>query len=424
MVVCLHAGFQFFEFKSELVESASHDAIDEGADIVTCHHPHVLQGFEWYEGKLVAHSLGNFVFDQDFLSTFASAVLRVVFQEKEVLEARVFPVVLDSYRPVPLGGGSAARVLRMLQERSALPLRSERLDGAVRNFLRERDASAVAPGFLVEGNSARLLAEPTLRETLEATLEPGRILDLPAGGLTRSRAPSGAALAGLLLGRDLFGWGSFEDDGADGALRGGTQWVIEGIDKGVVPAADAPSGVHCLRFHRDEDNRSRIFARAVARIPLPGHRMYSEESGAVIPADGEPSYSFRMQAKLSGGGAPILRLAFYHFDDTNPSEDPTSLPLGTAEEALEVPPDKRWHDVVRDIPENWFDAVGGFTPNMVLVYVGFAPPAKGDSVLLVDDVQLIEWRRAEDLPDADFDVHCLKLEGTASMTFDLDRTAP
>ncbi len=152
--------------------------------------------------------------------------------------------------------------------------------------------------------------------------------------------------------------------------------------------------------------------------------MYSEESGGVIPADGEPTYSFRMQAKLSGGGAPILRLVFYHFDDTNPSEDPTSLPLGTSEEALDVPPDGRWHDVARDIPRSRLEHAGGFTPNMVLVYVGFAPPAKGDSVLLVDDVQLIEWRRAEDLPDADLDVHCLRLEGTASETIELDRTAP
>ena len=40
-----------------------HFAIDNGADLVIVHHPHVIQGFEVYNEKLIAHSLGNFVFD-------------------------------------------------------------------------------------------------------------------------------------------------------------------------------------------------------------------------------------------------------------------------------------------------------------------------------------------------------------------------
>jgi hypothetical protein len=91
---------------------------------------------------------------------------------------------------------------------------------------------------------------------------------------------------------------------------------------------------------------------------------------------------------------------------------------------MEVPSDKRWHEIVRDLPGSWLEDVGGFSPNMVLIYIGFAPPAEGDSVLLVDDLQLLEWRRAEDLPDADFDVRCLKLGGAAPMTLELDLTAP
>ncbi|HVR73704.1 MAG TPA: CapA family protein, partial [Planctomycetota bacterium] len=104
VVVQFHGGFQFFEVKSEALQAAAYRAIDNGADLVVCHHPHVLQGFEWYQGKLIAYSLGNFVFDQDFLSTFPSAVLRVVFEERSLLEARVYPIVLENYRPVPLGG--------------------------------------------------------------------------------------------------------------------------------------------------------------------------------------------------------------------------------------------------------------------------------------------------------------------------------
>src|SRR5207248_8117244 len=37
--------------------------IDAGADVVVGGHPHVTQGVEYYRGKLVVYSLGNFVFD-------------------------------------------------------------------------------------------------------------------------------------------------------------------------------------------------------------------------------------------------------------------------------------------------------------------------------------------------------------------------
>jgi poly-gamma-glutamate capsule biosynthesis protein CapA/YwtB (metallophosphatase superfamily) len=38
----------------------SHAVIDAGADVVIGHGPHVLRGMEFYEGKLIAYSLGNF----------------------------------------------------------------------------------------------------------------------------------------------------------------------------------------------------------------------------------------------------------------------------------------------------------------------------------------------------------------------------
>jgi hypothetical protein len=34
--------------------------VDAGADLVVGHGPHVLRGMEFYEGRLIAYSLGNF----------------------------------------------------------------------------------------------------------------------------------------------------------------------------------------------------------------------------------------------------------------------------------------------------------------------------------------------------------------------------
>lgn len=36
--------------------------IDNGADLILGHHPHVVQGIEEYKGKFIVYSLGNFMF--------------------------------------------------------------------------------------------------------------------------------------------------------------------------------------------------------------------------------------------------------------------------------------------------------------------------------------------------------------------------
>ena len=95
----LHAGFQFEESPSTNVEANVEAAIDAGADLVICHHPHIVQGLAYVKGKLVAYSMGNFVFDQDFLSTYSSAVLRTVWEGSTMLEARLLPVEINNYKP-------------------------------------------------------------------------------------------------------------------------------------------------------------------------------------------------------------------------------------------------------------------------------------------------------------------------------------
>ena len=42
--------------------------MDAGADLVVGGHPHWVQGLEAYRGALIAQSLGNFVFDMDFMA--------------------------------------------------------------------------------------------------------------------------------------------------------------------------------------------------------------------------------------------------------------------------------------------------------------------------------------------------------------------
>jgi hypothetical protein len=54
-------GAEYFlgEHRGDLTRF-SHAVVDAGADLVVGHGPHVLRGMEWYHGRLIAYSMGNF----------------------------------------------------------------------------------------------------------------------------------------------------------------------------------------------------------------------------------------------------------------------------------------------------------------------------------------------------------------------------
>lgn len=107
-------------------------AIDEGADLVCGHHPHVLQGIETYKGKNIVYSLGNFCFggnsnpsDKDtmiFQQTFT--VTKDGVKDDNV--TNVIPCSLSSernrnnYQPTPATGSEAERIMKKIKDRSAL----------------------------------------------------------------------------------------------------------------------------------------------------------------------------------------------------------------------------------------------------------------------------------------------------------------
>ena len=59
-----HAGIEYVPFPPPYVIKAYRALAEAGADCVIGHHPHVPQGVEVRGGRLVAYSLGNFVFYQ------------------------------------------------------------------------------------------------------------------------------------------------------------------------------------------------------------------------------------------------------------------------------------------------------------------------------------------------------------------------
>ncbi len=74
IIVYIHWGEELEPLPQPYQTSLAYACIDAGADVVIGSHPHVLQGLEIYKGKLIAYSLGNFVFSNSYKET---AALRV-----------------------------------------------------------------------------------------------------------------------------------------------------------------------------------------------------------------------------------------------------------------------------------------------------------------------------------------------------------
>ncbi len=116
VIVYLHWGVEKSTAAGERQRSLAYACIDAGADLVIGSHPHVLQGFEYYRGKFIAYSLGNFVFTKTNQTT---AMLQTTFVRGELQTATILPCRIIRYRPHLLRKPTAIRpVLAALQQRS------------------------------------------------------------------------------------------------------------------------------------------------------------------------------------------------------------------------------------------------------------------------------------------------------------------
>ena len=401
VVVQLHMGFQYAPVSSAGLRAAAESAVAAGADIVVGHHPHVLQGIAWVEGHLVAHSLGNLVFDQDFRATWDSMVLRTTWSESGELErARLVPLFIDGYRPVPSVDERAVRTLRTIWSRSLLDAEAQRgNDGWVRTVIGERAVAEGAPGFELEHGTARLTAEPTPAVRRVVELRGSASVRAPDGGAVAFRL-SDDPPAGVETGRALFGLGSFEDLDVDSEGAFPTGWTWASADVTLVESAGrggAPPTRSALQLVRGPDDAGAAYARATARVALGAHRLFEDADGR-SPADPGSRYSVRLDAWASGeGDLGRVRLDLYHFDDT----DPTRPPETTALRAVDLPfeaNDIAWRTLDLDLPADLLDPVDGLLPNAALLSVRLEAPAVHTTVLRVDEVEVIEWRPAVDEP--------------------------
>lgn len=94
-------------------------SIRSGADLVLSEHPHVLQGIEFYRHKLIAYSLGNFVFSPGSTAGHDSMVLRITIGPHGISSVVARPAFIGSSgAPALAKGKNAKRILGIIAKTS------------------------------------------------------------------------------------------------------------------------------------------------------------------------------------------------------------------------------------------------------------------------------------------------------------------
>lgn len=97
VVASFHWGEEYDTTHNNLEEVIAKAVIDAGVDLVIGHHPHVVQEVEVYNGGVIAYSLGNLIFDQNFSpDTSHGLVLRAVVDKTGVKSAEKIKVDFES----------------------------------------------------------------------------------------------------------------------------------------------------------------------------------------------------------------------------------------------------------------------------------------------------------------------------------------
>lgn len=235
-------------------------AIDEGADLVVVHHPHILQGFEVYNGKVIAHSLGNFLFDLNYPETYPSIVFNTHANGDGFYAFDITPIYIDDYIPVPASGELALHILDDLAHKS------RNLDTYL--FVdRELGSGKI---ILDPSNEEPIHIESRIPFHLEAQNSEWISPPIPlarAANISRLTQVSPPDNLEFRLGRNLVWMGNFENEGS-------SLWNVNSSDESI-SSTISRLGHKSLKHIRDWDDSSIIITDLEEPLPLNSEKSFS-----------------------------------------------------------------------------------------------------------------------------------------------------
>jgi len=123
LMVLPHWGAQYTSRTVADQRTVARALVDAGADLVIGGHPHVVQGVELHRGRLIAYSLGNYVFDMNFSrATQEGVILELTLWGGTVKAAELVPVRIDAaFAPRVLSAAAGRSILQRIWDASGRP---------------------------------------------------------------------------------------------------------------------------------------------------------------------------------------------------------------------------------------------------------------------------------------------------------------
>ncbi len=345
-----YSPLNYFPSKSDI--EIRHFAINNGADLVICHHPHIIQSVELYNGKLIAHSLGNFVFDLDYPETFPSMILNAKINETGFYEFSITPVYIDDYIPQRAKGGLGLHILDYLAKGSK----------DLSTWLRVDRDSVIATVIMDTANMTIFETEFSETLSLSAVNNAWETAPCPienAGSISSIKKIQPAGIYEYRLGKDEIWFGNMENEGC-------TLWNLNSNDETYCDTA-AFAGIRSIQQRREAGAASNIVTNFEERI---------------ICRSDTLDYSLCGYIKTSNSAGVTIEIQYY--------EDRESvIPLGSQNIGVLVYGDTPWtfyhHELTIPAGTEFFD-----------VRLNTNKPTSGTALSWFDNVSLICWNNWDD----------------------------
>ncbi|MCP4806844.1 MAG: hypothetical protein GY913_02195 [Proteobacteria bacterium] len=361
-IMQMHFGKEYSEGPSGYAETRLDVVSQGGAALIVGHHPHVAQGFGWHDGVLASHSLGNFVFDQDRVETMLGMSWEVELEDTVPTRSRARPVYLEDYRPRPVVGQLADRLLRRVGEAS-LPY--------------EAIVVPVNGQALIVVDDEVAASSRTVTLAVQVNEDGVGVLDL------RQELESGESVvyvrsqleADGRLGRDQLVFGSFEDQDVDEDCLEASRWDLEG-DSRFVCVMDPYAGLASLCSVRDAWNSEDSKSWFRNRVRLIGTGV------------GDPNRELTLVGYRHGieAGRTSFHLTWVASEG--------DLTFGEEEVAVRAAGSYDWAPffVDLDVPADEAPVTDGeFNPRAVKLIWQHSPPEQGRALAMIDELALVNW---------------------------------
>jgi len=316
--------------------------LDAGADILINHHPHVLQGFEGYNDKLIAHSLGNFIFDLYYPETFPTFVLTLEIEKDGIVGCTFTPAWIDDYIPQPATGMLGYEIMDRIADYST-PMNAVVVVDRETNTARVHANRAGVDSTQVETvldlslteNDGWWISAPTALPDL------GDLSALDAAGLE------------VRWGREILWHGGFEDEGA-------TFWDDNTSDEWL-DETRFHSGKRSLALQRESSDSGQTGTDLEKHLPC------------------DPALEHSAVGWLHAENAAESRIMVRFYADRYSSSSLSSTDLAT-----------RFTGNC-DWTEQWVDLDTPSNATYFELRCGTEPPDTGTGLTWFDDLAMIEW---------------------------------